>query len=68
MAEKSKFKNKQKCLKLLKREKLHAPKLPLLQYLEAQRSSAMELRTHDSNVISLKTSVGMPVVSLIKAL
>ena len=33
MAEKSEFKNKQKCQKSLKRKKLHAQKLPLLQYI-----------------------------------
>ena len=33
MAEKREFKNKQKCQKSLKREKLHSWKLPLSQYL-----------------------------------
>ena len=32
MAEKREFKNKQKCQKLMEPEKLHARKLPLLQY------------------------------------
>ena len=34
MADKSEFKNKQKCQKSLKRKKLHARKLPLLQYFD----------------------------------
>ena len=34
MAEKSEFKNKQRCEKSLKRKKLHPRKLPLLQYVE----------------------------------
>ena len=39
MAEKRKFKNKQKCQKSLTCEKLHARKLPLLQYMENTEKS-----------------------------